>query len=110
MNRHKNSRTLLAKIDILPIAKARGFWDHQDLPARRVLQPLLQELMPQLYDGHYNTKKTPYIPIAEARGFTAQLVNRYFATQQLTFNRHLMAVKHGLKINIKSTPHTPDQD
>ncbi len=33
----------VANIDILPIAKARGFRDHQGLPARRILQPLLQE-------------------------------------------------------------------
>ncbi|BCD70612.1 hypothetical protein SNTW_12570 [Helicobacter suis] len=41
------------RLDILPIAKARGFWDHQDLPARRVLQLLLQEWMPPLYEYLY---------------------------------------------------------
>ncbi len=41
------------EIDILPIAKARGFWDHQSLPARRVLQLLLQEWMPPLYEYLY---------------------------------------------------------
>ncbi|BCD47435.1 hypothetical protein NHP194003_06390 [Helicobacter suis] len=42
-----------ATFDILPIAKARGFWDHQSLPARRVLQLLLQEWMPPLYEYLY---------------------------------------------------------
>ncbi len=64
---------MVNKIDILPALKAREFWNHQGLPARRVLQPLLQELMPQLYGGHYNTKNA-LIRLAKARGFTAQLV------------------------------------
>lgn len=38
------------KIDILPITKVRGFWYQQGLHARHVLQPLLQEWMPPLYE------------------------------------------------------------